>query len=112
MQLSALDRAYGGVAGLVIVVGIVRVIFGQAGWEFYLSNWAFWLKMAAFAAVGILSIPPTRAILTWRKAVAIDHAYTPPEPDIRAAKRFVHYQAAAFLLIPVFAAAIPRIYGL
>ena len=72
LQLSALDRAYGGVAGLVIVVGIVRVIFGQAGWEFYLTNWAFWLKMAAFAAVGILSIKPTRAILTWRKAVAID----------------------------------------
>jgi len=112
LQLSALDRAYGGLAGLVIVIGITRVIFGQAGWEYYVSNWAFWLKMAAFVAVGLLSVPPTRAILAWRRAIATDHAYAPPEPDIRAAKRFVHYQAAAFLLIPAFAAAIPRIHGL
>lgn len=112
LQLSAIDRAYGGVAGLVVVVGIVRVIFGQAGWEFYVSNWAFWLKMAAFVAVGILSIKPTMDILRWRRAAAADPAYGPPEDEIRAARRFIHYQAVAFLLIPVFAAAVPRIYGL
>ena len=41
LQLGRLDAAYGGVAALVIVIGIIRVIFGAAGWEYYVGNWAF-----------------------------------------------------------------------
>ena len=111
-QLGAIDRAYGGIAGLVLVIGIIRVIFGTAGWEFYVGNWAFWLKMAAFVMVGVLSVKPTRDILRWRKAAAADTAYAPPEAEIRASRRFVHAQAAALLFIPTFAAMIPRIYGI
>ena len=111
-QLGAVDRAYGGIAGLVIVIGIIRVIFGSAGWEFYTGNWAFWLKMAAFLAMGLLSIKPTMDILRWREAAAGDAGYAPPETEIRASRRFVHYQAAALVLIPTFAAMIPRIYGI
>jgi putative membrane protein len=111
-QLGAIDRAYGGVAGLVIVIGIIRVIFGTAGWDFYVGNWAFWLKMAAFLAMGLLSIKPTMDILRWRKAAAGNAGYTPPEAEIRASRTFVHAQAGALLLIPTFAALIPRIYGI
>lgn len=111
-QLGAIDRAYGAIAGLVLVIGIIRVIFGSAGWEFYVGNWAFWLKMAAFLVVGLLSIKPTRDILRWRKAAVADIAYAPPETEIRASRRFVHAQAGALLLIPTLAAMIPRIYGI
>ena len=111
-QLGRLDAAYGGVAGLVIVIGVVRVIFGGSGWEFYVGNWAFWAKMAAFLAMGLLSIPPTRAILRWRNAADADAAFAVPESDIRAARRFIHAEAAALALIPVMAAFIPRIYGI
>lgn len=111
-QLSRLDAAYGGVAGLVIIIGIVRVIFGASGWEFYVGNWAFWAKMAAFLAMGLLSIRPTMDIVRWRKAAQADSAFAPPEAEIRAARRFVHAEAAALLLIPLFAALIPRIYGI
>lgn len=112
LQLGRLDAAYGGVAALVIVIGIIRVIFGAAGWEYYVGNWAFWSKMAAFLAMGLLSIPPTIAILRWRKAAEAETNYAVPAEDIRAARRFVHAEAAALALIPLFAAFIPRTYGL
>lgn len=112
LQLSRLDAAYGGLAGLVVVIGIVRVIFGSAGWEFYVGNVAFWLKLAAFVAMGLLSIQPTRAMIRWRKATAADAGFVPPDAEIRAARRFVHLEAAALAGIPLFAAAIPRIYGI
>ena len=112
LQLGRLDAAYGGLAGLVIVIGIVRVIFGSAGWEFYVGNWAFWTKMTAFLAMGLLSIQPTMSILRWRKAAELDATFAVPESEVRASRRFVHAEAAALALIPVFAALIPRIYGI
>lgn len=111
-QLGRIDGAYGGVAGLVIVIGILRVIFGSAGWEFYVGNWAFWAKMVAFLAVGLLSIQPTIAILRWRKAATANASYVVPEAEIRASRTFVHAEAAALLFIPVFAALIPRIHAI
>src|SRR5690606_11411910 len=63
-----IDMAYGTMAWLVIVVGILRVLLGGAGWEYYAGNWAFWLKMAAFFGVGLFSLPPTVALFRWRKA--------------------------------------------
>ena len=68
-RLANVDAAYGAIAGLVIVVGICRVIWGAKGPDFYLSNPWFWAKMASFAAIGLLSIPPTLALLKWRKAM-------------------------------------------
>ena len=67
--------------------------------------------MAAFLAMGLLSISRTIAILRWRKAAEAEASYAVPADDIRAARRFVHAEAAALALIPLFAAFIPRIYA-
>lgn len=110
-QLGALDRAYGGIAMLVIVVGILRVIFGAAGWQYYVGNWVFWAKMIAFAGVGLASIQPTVAILRWVKAAKTDAGFNPPPAEVSAARRFLYLQAALLVLIPSFAAAMARGYG-
>ena len=112
LQLGRLDAAYGGVAALVIVIGIIRVIFGSAGWEFYVGNWAFWTKLAAFIAMGLLSIQPTIAIARWRRATAGDATFVPSDADVSAARRFIYAEAVALACIPLFAAFIPRIYGI
>jgi putative membrane protein len=106
-QLARIDAAYGIVAGVVIVVGIVRVIFGGTGWEYYVTNHAFWGKMAAFVIMGLLTVPPTIAIRRWAKAGEV----APPEAEVRANRRFLHLQAGVLLLIPIFAAAMARGYG-
>ncbi len=110
-QLASLDRAYGAMAGLVIVVGVVRVIFGSAGWEFYVGNWVFWAKMIAFLGVGLASIPPTVAILRWLKATKADAGFAPVAAEIAAARRFLYLQAVLLVFIPSFAAAMARGYG-
>jgi putative membrane protein len=105
--LGRIDGAYGMAAGLLIIVGIGRVIFGLKGWEFYVYNPVFWLKMAAFAAVGLLSIPPTIRILRWRRA-ALD---TVPETEITALRFWLKAEAGFFALILIFAAAMARGFG-
>jgi putative membrane protein len=111
-QLSAIDMAYGGVAVLIIAVGVLRVNFGDKGADYYLHNWAFWLKMAAFVLVGLLSVPPTLAIIGWRRKVAADPAFSPDAATISGLRRFYIGEIVAFAFIPAFAATMARGYGL
>jgi putative membrane protein len=107
-RLTKVDAGYGAVAGLVIVIGVCRVIWGAKGADFYLSNPWFWAKMASFAAIGLLSIPPTLALLKWRKAARTDAAFLPSDADIARLRRFVHAEVALLALVVVFAAAMAR----
>jgi len=110
-QLGAVDAAYGAAAGTVVVVGIIRVIFGASGWEYYAGNWVFWAKMGAFIAMGLASIPGTIAVARWRRAAGTDAGYVPPADEVAGARRMLFVQAAIFVFIPSFAAALARGYG-
>ena len=110
-RLAGIDAAYGGVAGLVIIIGVLRVFFGAVDESYYWGNHAFWGKMAAFLVMGLLTIPPTMAIRRWLAATNADPAYAPPANEIAASRRFLHLQAGVLLLIPIFAAAMARGYG-
>ena len=110
-RLGGLDLAYGATAGLLLAVGFARVFFGLKGPEYYFANVFFWLKIAAFLAVGLLSVPPTRLILAWRGRARSDPAFSPPADEIAAVRRYMHVEAAVFVLIPVFAALMARYSG-
>ena len=105
-RLGRVDAAYGAIAGIVLVVGIVRIVFGARDWDFYSSNPVFWLKMASFATVGLLSIGPTRRYIRWRKS-----GTAPDDEELRAARKFLHLQLAVFPAIPIFAALMARGIG-
>ena len=107
-QLARIDAAYGGVATLVIVIGVLRVIYGASGWEYYVGNHAFWGKMAAFVAVGLLSVPPTIAIRNWARATRDAPDYEVPTGELARSRRFLHIEVAILALIPVFAAVMAR----
>lgn len=110
-RLGQVDAAYGGLALAVIVVGVLRVFFGLRGWDFYAASPAFWLKMGAFLLTGLLSIPPTLRIASWRREAAnTSGVHVVPEAELRRARRFVGYGAVAFAFIPVFAAMMARGY--
>ncbi|MFN3521255.1 MAG: DUF2214 family protein [Phenylobacterium sp.] len=111
-RVSRIDIHYGAVAGAIILVGVARVIWGVKGPEAYLPNPFFWAKMAAFAVVGLLSVPPTLRILAWRR-LSRDHPdFSPDEAEVRFVRRFFLAEALVFVLIPVFAALMARGYGL
>ncbi len=111
-RVAGIDGVYGAVAGLVLIVGFLRVFFGLKGAEFYFSNGFFWAKIAAFAAVGILSIPPTLRFLTWRKAARADPSFAPSDAEVGSVRRLLHIETVPLVLIPIFAAAMARGYEL
>lgn len=111
-RLARIDRHYGFVAAAIILVGIGRVVYGLKGWEFYVYNWVFWAKMAAFLAVGLLSIRPSMRYIAWNSRSGTDPAYRVPASELAAIRGQILAQAAIFLLIPTFAAAMARGYGL
>lgn len=111
-RLARVDRHYGFAAAAIIIVGIGRVVYGLKGWEFYVYNWVFWAKMAAFLAVGLLSIRPSMRYIAWNSRSTADPGYRVPPSELAAVRSQVLAQAVIFLLIPVFAAAMARGYGL
>ncbi|MHA6644808.1 DUF2214 family protein [Mesorhizobium sp. A623] len=111
-RLARIDRHYGLVAMLIILVGVGRVVYGLKGWEFYVYNWVFWAKMAAFLAVGLLSIRPTMRYIAWNRHAGADPQFQVPATELASVRSAVRTQAVVFLLIPVFAAAMARGYGL
>jgi len=111
LSLGRVDNWYGILAGVIIVVGFIRANVAAKGWAYYVVNVFFWAKIATFVVIGLLSIVPTVAIIRWRNALKSDSAFAPPADAIRSVRGYLWAEAALFLLLPVFAAAMARGYG-
>ncbi len=107
-RLAGVDLGYGIAAGVIIVVGVARVIFGAKGWVFYAHNPWFWAKMTTFLVVGLLSIHPTVMFLRWRRGGDADAAFSPPSAGVAAVRRTILIEAVLLGLIVAFAAAMAR----
>jgi len=110
-QLARIDLGYGALSGVVILVGILRVFLGSSGWQYYAGNHMFWGKMLAFMIMGLLTIRPTMAIRRWVGQLDRDPGFAPSAAEIARNRRYVHLQAGMLVLIPSFAAAMARGYG-
>lgn len=110
-RLAGIDRHYGIIAALIVAVGVCRVFFGLKGWEFYVYNWVFWAKMAAFIVVGLLSIMPTVRFISWSRQAGGNPSFVVPAAELASVRTYVRAEAFIFLLIPIFAAAMARGYG-
>jgi putative membrane protein len=111
-RLARIDMFYGLSAGVVVVVGIARVIWGAKGYEYYVANHIFWTKMVLFLIVGLLSIGPTVRYLAWVQQLRADAAFRPEIAQVARLRAYLWTEAAFFLAIPVAAAAMARGYGL
>jgi putative membrane protein len=111
LRVVRVDLWYGILAGVIIVVGFVRATVAAKGWAYYVVNLFFWVKIATFLVVGLLSIVPTLAMIRWRNALQSDADFAPSADAIRRVRGYLWAEAALFLLLPVFAAAMARGYG-
>lgn len=66
-RIQLCDRWYGISAGVVLVVGLLRVYYFEKGAAFYAANVFFHAKMTLFIIVGLLSIYPTVRFIKWRQ---------------------------------------------
>lgn len=111
-RVRMFDRFYGLFAALLIVVGVLRVIYGLKGPDFYLAYPGFWAKMAAFLAVGLLSIAPTMRIIAWGRRATADPDFVVPDAEIRRVHIWLGMELIVFVLIPILAAMMARGIGL
>ena len=91
-RVAKIDRGYGAVAALIIVVGLLRVFLGAKGWPFYANNFFFWGKMACFVGVGLLSIQPTLKFLQWSRTRKVDPSFVPTDAEASSTRRWMRYQ--------------------
>ena len=89
-SLTRYDRMYGIFAVLLLVVGVMRVMWGIKGTQFYAHNPAFHAKVGLFIVIGLLSVPPTLPFLRWSKSLKANVQFVPVDAEIKAARRFVH----------------------
>lgn len=69
-RIQRVDLWYGIAAGLLLVIGLLRVFFFEKGASFYAQSPFFWVKMAAFVIVGVLSIDPTIRYIRWNRVLS------------------------------------------
>jgi putative membrane protein len=105
-RIAALDLCYGMLALLIVIVGFSRANFAAKGWAYYSHNGFFWAKIAVFAAIALLSVPPTLSFNRWKRSTTL-----PDAASLRAVRRFLHFELGLFVLLPAFAAAMARGYG-
>ena len=104
--IARIDLGYGMLATAVVVLGFCRAVFAAKGWAYYSHNAFFWAKIGCFAAIGLLSVPPTLQFMRWRKS-----ATAPADAAVRSVRRYLHMELMLFVLLPIFAAAMARGYG-
>jgi putative membrane protein len=102
-QLQAIDRYYGIVAGLVILTGLLLVFFGAKGSAYYAHNAIFWIKMALFLSIALISIAPTIAYLRWNQRLTADGIVL-DEREYRRLQTLLWVQIGIFAFIPLCAA--------
>jgi putative membrane protein len=99
-RLARADAVVGISAGVLLVVGLLRVFYFEKGPEFYFHNAAFIAKLGLFTVVALLSVYPTLKFLAWRK--------NPAPSEVPAVRRILHLELVGVVLIVFFAASIWR----
>jgi putative membrane protein len=110
-RLVRADMVYGMAAGLLLVVGLLRVVYFEKGAAFYFGNPSFIAKLGLFIAVGLLSVYPTIRFLSWRAALKQGRLPAADPRVLRLLRAFVHGELAGVVLILLFAAMMARGIG-
>lgn len=105
--LARIDALYGLSAVGSVVTGLLRVFLYGKGVSYYGTHTLFWVKMAVFAVVGLLSIFPTVQFLRNRELALLDWAVNRPEM-LKRLHRIVALEMILFVILPFLATQIAR----
>ena len=110
-SLLRMDRLYGFAAGVILVVGLLRVFYTEKGAAYYFHSGAFIAKITLFAMVGLLSIYPTLEFLSWRKALKQQQVPVVAAEKTRTIRTILHVELTLFFVIMLCAAMMARGVG-
>jgi putative membrane protein len=109
--LQRIDGLLGASAGLLLVIGLLRVSNFEKGAGYYFHSAPFIAKLSLFVAVALLSIYPTVVFIKWGKAAREGKAPAPASGQLRAVRTLVHLELAGIVLILLFAALMAKGIG-
>jgi putative membrane protein len=107
-RLAVADAVLGAAAGILLVVGLLRVFFFEKGADYYFHNPAFLTKFSLFILVALLSIIPTREFLAWRRALRAGQAAELDARRLSRVRLIIHGELGAVVVILLCAAIMAR----
>ena len=110
--LARIDLLYLIAAALALATGVARLLWYGKGAVFYLHNPVFYLKLALFVAVGLISIPPTIQYLRWMRLTKTSAGAVAADFEVLRSRRYVLVELVLFALIPVLAVLMARGIGI
>ena len=110
--LARVDLLYLIAAALALATGAARFVWFGKGPGFYLYNPVFYLKLALFVAVGLISIPPTMQYLRWKHMLKTGAGAVAADFEVLRARRYVLVELVLFALIPLLAVLMARGIGI
>ena len=110
-RIQRADLFYGISAGLLLVVGLLRVFYFEKGPAFYSHSPFFWVKMSAFLVVALLSIDPTIRYLRWNKTVKENKAPEIQDNEFKRTRLLLTLEVIGLAIILFAAAAMARGIG-
>jgi putative membrane protein len=105
------DTIYGAAAGVVLAVGLLRVVYFEKGPAYYWHDLFFLTKFAAFILAALISIYPTIVYSSWRKGLRAGAAPEVPAARARTVRMCLMLQLTAIVVILACAALMARGFG-
>jgi len=109
-RLAGIDAVFFASALAALATGLLRLFFYAKGVSFYTGNPTFWVKMALYVIIAVISIKPTRTFLGWKRAAA-ERGTAPAGEEIAAARRLIHIELGLLALMPLMAVLMARGIG-
>ena len=110
--LARVDLLYLIAAVLALATGAARLVWFGKGAGFYLHNPVFYIKLALFAAVGLISVPPTMQYLRWLRMLKTGAGAVAADFEVLRARRYVLAELVLFAFIPLLAVLMARGFGI
>lgn len=110
--LARIDILYLIAAVLVLATGLARLFIAPKGASFYFMNPVFYIKIALFLAVGLVSVMPTLQFLRWKRALKAGEGRVVRDTDIQTVRRYIALELFLLTCIPLAAVLMARGIGL
>jgi putative membrane protein len=110
-RLQRVDSVFGVSAGVLLVVGLLRVVYFEKGAGYYFSDAFFLTKFVTFLLAAVISIYPTVLFLSWSKALKQGMAPEMSAAQVRRARLCLMWELTAIVVILFCAPFMARGFG-
>ncbi|HWM80566.1 MAG TPA: DUF2214 family protein [Pseudolabrys sp.] len=107
-RLLRADAMLGISAGLLVVVGVPRIVWFEKGIDYYAASYPFLVKIGIFLGLAIMSLMPTVEFLSWRKALRAGQLPVVEEKRRRMIQATIHGELMGVVVILLCAAMAAR----